>query len=113
LFIACLTWCAGPALALHIIPDHIGDPHFTSGPCPYIAPKDGAVCPNGASTCPAFYNPALLPAGYDSVSYCAQVPGGIGSQAPGYALLTMALNAKERKAFKWCLHRKQEQELQV
>ena len=28
---------AHPARALHIIPDKLGDSHFTSGPCPNIA----------------------------------------------------------------------------
>jgi hypothetical protein len=99
LLITCLAGFANPALALHIIPDQVGDPHFSSGPCPQIAPKDGATCPNGASTCPAFYNPKLLPAGYDSVSYCAQVPVGIGWSSPGLTLLTMPLNTNEQKAF--------------
>jgi hypothetical protein len=70
------------SFALHIVPDHPGDYHFTAGPCPKIVPKDGATCPNAAATCPAFYNPALLPAGYDSVSYCAEVPAS-AFRAPG------------------------------
>jgi hypothetical protein len=87
------------SFALHIVPDHPGDYHFTAGPCPKIVPKDGATCPNAAATCPAFYNPALLPAGYDSVSYCAEVPAGVGFQSPGFTLLTMPLNAQEQRAF--------------
>jgi len=90
---------AHPARALHIIPDKLGDSHFTSGPCPNIAPRDGAVCPGGAATCPAFYNPGLLPAGYDSVSYCASVPAGIGFESPGFTLLTMPLTTQEQSAF--------------
>jgi len=62
-------------------------------------PPDGATCPNGASQCAAFYNPALLPAGYNSVSYCANVPAGIGFLAPGVSYLTMPLNAQEQQAF--------------
>jgi hypothetical protein len=88
-----------PAFALNIIPNALGDPHFTSGPCPNIVPPDGAACPNGAATCPAFYNPALLPAGYTSVSYCATVPAGLGFNAPGYTMMTMPLNAQEQQAF--------------
>jgi len=87
------------SFALHIVPDHPGDVHFTAGPSPTIVPKDGAVCPNGAATCPSFHDPALLPAGYDSVSYCAEVPAGIGFQSPGLTLLTMPLDAREQKAF--------------
>jgi len=99
LLFSCLAMSASSALALHIVPDHLGDVHFTSGPCPDIAPKDGAACPNGASTCPAFYSPNLLPGGYNSVSYCAQVPVGIGFSAPGLGLLTRALDVKEQEAF--------------
>jgi hypothetical protein len=82
-----------PGAGLHIVPDHIGDPHFTSGPCPLIAPPDGAACPNGAAKCPAFYNPAILPAGYNSVSYCS------GFLAPGVTMLTKPLNVPEQEAF--------------
>jgi hypothetical protein len=84
---------------LHIIPDHIGDSHFTAGPCPDIVPPDGAVCPNSATTCAAFYNPSLLPAGYTTVSYCAQIPAGVGFNLPGYTLLTKPLNTLEQAAF--------------
>jgi hypothetical protein len=83
---------------LQIVPNTLGDPHFTSGPCPQIVPPDGALCPQG-KTCPAFYNPALLPAGYSSVSYCANVPVGIGFQSPGYTLMTMPLTTQEQQAF--------------
>ena len=85
--------------ALHIVPDHVGDYHFTPGPCPEIVPKDGAACPNGTATCPAFYNPDILPAGYDSVSYCATIPGGVGFQSPGLTFLTMPMTEAEQKAF--------------
>jgi hypothetical protein len=88
-----------PGSGLHIIPDHVGDSHFTAGPCPDIVPPDGAACPNGATTCAAFYNPAILPAGYNSVSYCASVPAGIGFNASGYTLLTKPLNTQEQEAF--------------
>ncbi len=84
---------------LHIIPDHVGDSHFTSGPCPNIAPPDGAACPNGTATCPAFYNPSLLPPGYNSVSYCATVPAGIGFNSPGITMQTKQLDAFEQAAF--------------
>ena len=87
---------ANAASALHVIPDQLGDQHFTSGPCPESVPSDGAVCPNGTATCPAFYNPALLPSGYNSVSYCATVLPGAGS---GITVRTMPLDAKEQKAF--------------
>ena len=97
--LACLPWLAVPACALNLVPSVAGDPHFTSGPCPKIAPPDGAACPNGAASCPAFYNPQLLPAGYDSVSYCAAVPAGIGFNSYGYTLLTMPLTAEEQQAF--------------
>jgi hypothetical protein len=95
-FLAVAAWLcfATPGSALHIIPDQLGDPHFTSGPCPQIAPPDGAACPNGAAACPAFYNPALLPSGYNSVSYCASVPAG-----PGTTMRTMPLDGNEQKAF--------------
>ena len=45
---------ACPSLAQHIIPDHVGDPHFTSGPCPKIAPKDGAPAQMGQRLAPLF-----------------------------------------------------------
>src|ERR1700733_5019079 len=97
LWIASLACFAGPVFALHIIPDHLGDPHFTSGPCPNSVPKDGAACPKGATTRPAFYNPVLLPAGYNSVSYCAQVgPNGLGIPA---TTQTIALDDREQQAF--------------
>ena len=96
IYLLCVTT---PAFALNIIPNALGDPHFTSGPCPKIVPPDGAACPSGAATCPAFYNPALLPAGYNSVSYCATVPAGLGFNAPGYTMMTMPLNAQEQQAF--------------
>jgi hypothetical protein len=64
-----------------------------------IVPPDGAACPNGTSQCPAFYNPALLPAGYNSVTYCANVPAGIGFTSPGFGYLTMPLNREEQLAF--------------
>lgn len=95
----CFLAFTGTASAVHLVPDKQGDIHFTSGPCPMIVPRDGAVCPNSAATCPAFYNPALLPAGYNSVSYCANVPAGIGFNSPGYGYLTMPLNAQEQAAF--------------
>lgn len=104
LLVATLLSPAGFAFALHIVPDHPGDPHFTAGPCPKIVPRDGATCPNGATTCPAFYDPALLPAGYDSVSYCATVPGGVGFQSPGFTLMTMPMTAQEQKAFLKAAH---------
>jgi len=84
---------------LHIVPDHVGDTHFTSGPCPDIVPPDGATCPNNTATCAAFYNPALLPAGYNSVSYCASVPAGVGFLSPGITMMTRPLNVEEQKAF--------------
>ncbi|HET7452788.1 MAG TPA: hypothetical protein VFL12_08615, partial [Thermoanaerobaculia bacterium] len=87
------------SFGLHIVPDHPGDEHFTAGPCPMGVPKDGAACPNAAAACPAFYNPDLLPAGYDSVTYCAEIPGGVGFQSPGFTLLTMPMDAQEQKAF--------------
>ncbi len=96
LVLLCVTT---PAFALNIIPNAPGDAHFTKGPCPNIAPPDGAACPNGAATCPAFYNPALLPAGYTSVSYCATVPAGLGFNSPGNTLMSMPLNAQEQQAF--------------
>ena len=99
LLVCSLACFMGNASQLHIIPDTLGDPHFTSGPCPMIAPRDGAICPNGSATCPAFYNPGLLPAGYNSVSYCAEVPAGIGNNSPGYTLLTMPLDTREQQAF--------------
>lgn len=100
LAIFCILFFVRLGLAqLHIVPDTLGDPHFTSGPCPDIIPPDGALCPQGKSKCPAFYNPALLPAGYNSVSYCANVPVGIGGESPGYTLLTMPLTKQERQAF--------------
>jgi hypothetical protein len=99
LLVCCLACFINTASALHIVPDKLGDPHFTSGPCPMITPPDGAACPNGSATCPAFYNPALLPAVYNSVSYCADVPAGIGFNSPGYTMLTMPLDAKEQEAF--------------
>ena len=83
---------------LHIVPDHVGDKHFTSGPCPNIVPKDGASCPGGAQTCAAFYDPSLLPSGYNSVSYCAAAPG-LGFGASGFGLLTLPLDKKEQRAF--------------
>lgn len=98
LIVILLLSLASPIFALHIVPDQLGDVHFTSGPCPLIAPPDGALCPNGAATCPAFYNPALLPAGYNSVSYCAQVPGK-GFGAPGFGYLTIPLTTAEQAAF--------------
>lgn len=94
LFVCCLVCFLGTASATHIVPDKLGDPHFTSGPCPMIIPPDGAPCPNGATKCPAFYNPALLPAGYNSVSYCATVPAG-----GGFTLLTMPLSQQEQQSF--------------
>ena len=97
--VAILLAFTTPAFALHIIPDELGDPHFTSGPCPQIVPPDGAACPNSAATCPAFYNPKLLPTGYNSVSYCATVPAGIGFNSPGFTLLSMPLTAQEQQAF--------------
>lgn len=84
---------------LHIVPDHLGDSHFTSGPCPYIKPLDGALCPNNATKCAAFHNPALLPTGYNSVAYCSQVLAGIGFGAPGYTMLTMPLTTQEQQSF--------------
>ena len=100
-----LFFPAASSFGLHIVPDHVGDSHFTAGPCPNIAPKDNAICPGGAATCPAFYNPALLPAGYDSVSYCAEVPIGIGTQSPGFGLLTMPLTVQEQNAFLLAAHK--------
>lgn len=97
--VCCFALFTGTASALNIVPNKVGDPHFTSGPCPMMTPLDGATCPNGASQCPAFYNPALLPAGYNSVSYCADVPAGIGFNSPGYGYRTMPLNAQEQEAF--------------
>jgi len=96
----CILAVSGTASAVHLVPDKLGDPHFTSGPCPMIVPLDGAACANGASQCPAFYNPALLPAGYNSVSYCANVPAELGLGAPpGFTYVTMPLNTQERQAF--------------
>src|SRR5579859_908809 len=97
--VAMLLVLSAPASAMHIIPDQLGDPHFTKGPCPQIVPPDGAACPNAAATCPAFYDPNLLPPGYNSVSYCATVPAGIGFNSPGITLLTMRLTAQEQQAF--------------
>ena len=93
-----VTWFAGPALALHILPDQIDDPHFTSGPCPVIQPSDGAACPAGAKSCPAFYDPKLLPAGYNSVSYCAALPT-LTFGVTGYTLRTATLTIQERRSF--------------
>ena len=56
------------------------------------------MCPNGASTCPSFYNPALLPNGYNSVSYCALVPSGIGFGVPA-TTRTIQLDEREQRAF--------------
>ena len=98
ILVSLLSLFVSTASALHIVPDHIGDSHFTSGPCPDIKPPDGASCPHGSATCPAFYNPTLLPAGYNSVTYCAQVPSGIGFLTPA-TLLTMQLNEAEQRAF--------------
>jgi hypothetical protein len=50
--------------------------------------------PKWARKCPAFYNPALLPAGYNSVSYCATVPAG-----GGFTLLTKPLSQQEQQSF--------------
>jgi len=99
LIAAGLAGFARPAMALHIIPDRLDDPHFTAGPCPDIVPPDGAVCPNGATHCAAFYNPKLLPKGYNSVSYCANVPAGVGFQSPGFTMQTLPLNHAEQQAF--------------
>lgn len=99
LLVCCVVWFVGTAAAVHIIPDHLGDSHFTSGPCPNIKPLDGAACPNGADSCAAFYNPKLLPPGYNSVAYCSTVLAGTGFGAPGFTMMTMPLNAQEQAAF--------------
>jgi hypothetical protein len=100
LLVCCLNLFIGICSAqLHTIPDHLGDSHFTGGPCPLITPMDGAKCPNNASRCAAFYKPALLPAGYNSVSYCSTVLTGIGFGSPGYTMLTMPLSKQEQQSF--------------
>src|SRR5262249_34862792 len=97
----CLIWLVTSASAqLHIIPDHPGDSHFTSGPCPLMTPLDHAKCPNNTKQCAAFYNPSLLPAGYNSVSYCSQVLAGRGFLTDiGWTFMTMPLNAQEQQTF--------------
>ncbi|MGH9443570.1 MAG: hypothetical protein ACRD16_14985 [Thermoanaerobaculia bacterium] len=99
LILAAGSLSARLAFALHIVPDHPGDSHFTAGPCPDIVPRDGAACPNATTTCPAFYDPSLLPPGYNSVSYCAEVPAGVGFQSPGLTMLTMPMTLQEQQAF--------------
>lgn len=64
-----------------------------------MKPLDGAACPNNASKCAAFYNPSLLPAGINSVSYCSQVLVGQGFGSPGYTMLTMPLTQQEQQSF--------------
>lgn len=64
-----------------------------------MIPLDRAKCPNNTNQCPAFYDPSLLPAGYNSVSYCSQVLAQRGFLNAGLTFMTMPLNLQEQQSF--------------